>query len=72
MVTTILTLSAIRADALALVQKGSLSRNQPIHALSRFYSDREWLMVERELELNQYCLGDRISDLLGGEEWTWD
>jgi hypothetical protein len=72
MVTTILTLSAIREDVLNLVKKGSLSRSQPIHALSRFYSDREWLMVEQELELNQYCLGDRIGDLLGREEWTCD
>lgn len=72
MVTTILTLRAIREDTLALVAKGSLNRDQPIHALSRFYSDREWLMVEGELEANQYLLGDRISDLVGREEWTWD
>ncbi len=72
MVTKILSISAIREETLNLMAKGSLSRNQPIHTLSRFYSDREWSLIEQELEINQYRLGDRISDLVGREEWTWD
>ncbi|PLS68720.1 MAG: DUF4327 domain-containing protein [Cyanobacteria bacterium M5B4] len=72
MVTTTLSIHAIREETLDLVAKGSLRRDQPIYALSRFYTHREWLMIEQELELNQYLLRDRISDLVGREEWTWD
>lgn len=66
------TIGAIRDEARHLVESGSLSRQQPIHALCRFFPDREWCSVERELELNQFLLRDRISDLVTNEEWSND
>ncbi|MFN3361011.1 MAG: DUF4327 family protein [Pseudanabaenaceae cyanobacterium] len=72
MATKILTIDAIREDALQLMAKGLIRRNQPIHVLSKFYPDREWLMIEKELEINQYLLRDRVADLVGREEWSWD
>ncbi|MCS6959948.1 MAG: DUF4327 family protein [Pseudanabaenaceae cyanobacterium SKYGB_i_bin29] len=72
MATKTLTIDAIREEVLRLIAKGLVTRNQPIHVLSKFYPDREWLMIEKELEINQYLLRDRISDLVGREEWSWD
>lgn len=65
-------IDAIRDEARHLVENGSLNRQQPIHALCRFFPDREWCCVEQELELNQYLLRDRICDLVSKEDWFND
>ncbi len=65
-------IGAIRDEARHLIENGSLRRQQPIHALCKFFPDREWVGVEQELEINQYLLRDRISDLVTNEDWTND
>jgi hypothetical protein len=66
------TIALIKDEARSLVEHGRLSRHQPIHALCRFFPDREWVIIERELELNQYLLRDQICDLVGSEYWSND
>ncbi|CAN1210024.1 DUF4327 domain-containing protein [Tumidithrix helvetica PCC 7403] len=65
-------IGAIRDEARHLVESGSLNRHQPIHALCRFYPDREWCQIEQELEMNQFLLRDRICDLVSQEDWSCD
>ncbi len=66
------TIDAIRDEARHLVECGTLSRHQPIHMLCRFFPDREWCSVERELERHQYLLRDPICDLVNKEDWSYD
>ena len=47
-------LDVIRHEARQLVEKGIISRQQPIYPLCRYIPATEWLEVERELELNEY------------------
>ncbi|MFB2938688.1 DUF4327 family protein [Aerosakkonemataceae cyanobacterium BLCC-F154] len=73
MITTIrYDINLIQEEARELVRKGTVSRNQPIYTLCQFIPVREWVYVERELELNGYLLRDRIIDLLGREDWSED
>ncbi|XGV98256.1 MAG: DUF4327 family protein [Leptolyngbya sp. BL-A-14] len=65
-------LEVIREEARRLVCKGALERMQPIYALCQFFPMREWEYVERELERNDFLLGDPIVDLLGREDWCED
>jgi hypothetical protein len=66
------TIGAIRDEARQLITNGHLRRQQPIHALCKFFSDREWMGIEHELEINQYLLRDRLCELLSHEDWTND
>ncbi len=65
-------IGAIRDEARELVERGSLDRHQCLLSLSKFFPEREWESVERELELNQYLLRDCIFDLVTNEEWATD
>jgi hypothetical protein len=65
-------IEVIKEEARRLVRKGVLQRQQPIYTLCKYFSDREWSYFERELEINEYLLRDRIIDLLGCEEWRED
>lgn len=65
-------IDAIRDEARHLVERGSLDRHQCLHALCKFYPEREWDSVERELEQNQFLLRDRIFDLVSKEDWAND
>ena len=65
-------LDVIRHEARQLVEKGIISRQQPIYTLCRYIPASEWLEVERELELNEFLLRDRIIDLLAQETWSED
>ncbi|MBE9179786.1 DUF4327 family protein [Oculatella sp. LEGE 06141] len=65
-------LSLIQDEARQLVQKGVVSRQQPIYSLCKFIPAREWAMIEVELERSDYLLRDRIGDLLGREDWEND
>ena len=65
-------ISAIQDEARHLIDSGRLTRSQPIHNLCRFFRDREWGQIERELEDNQYLLRDRICDLVSRECWQND
>lgn len=66
------TLDVIQEEARRLVDKGVVSRQQPIYTLCQFIPAREWAWVECELEKNNYLLRDRIGDLMGYEEWQND
>ena len=65
-------LDIIRDEALELVQKGVLSRQQPIYTLCQYIPAREWSCVEVELEECNFLLRDRIGDLIGSEKWDND
>lgn len=65
-------LDVIQEEARRLVQKGVVSRQQPIYTLCQYIPAREWAWVECELEKNNYLLRDRIGDLMGREEWEND
>ena len=65
-------LSVIQDEARELVQRGEISRQQPIYVLCKYIPAREWSYVELELENNEYLLRDRIGDLLGREKWEND
>ncbi len=67
-----LSIGAICDEARHLVETGSVNRQQPIHSLCKYFADREWGSVEHELELNQFLLRDRISDLMSKEDWSND
>lgn len=65
-------LDVIQDEARQLVQKGVVSRNQPIYTLCQFIPPRDWVCIECELERCNFLLRDRIGDLLGKEEWDND
>lgn len=62
----------IKDEARQLVQKGVISRTQPIYVLCQYIPAREWACVECVLEDNDFLLRDRIADLLGREDWEND
>ncbi|MDX2244663.1 MAG: DUF4327 family protein [Leptolyngbyaceae cyanobacterium bins.302] len=65
-------LDVIQDEARQLVQKGLISRQQPIYILCQYIPAREWACIEGELERCDFLLRDRIGDLLGREEWEND
>ena len=65
-------LDLIKDEARQLVQKGLISRQQPIYTLCQYIPGREWFCVECELERNDFLLRDRIIDLLDNENWDED
>ncbi|MBW4654180.1 MAG: DUF4327 family protein [Kaiparowitsia implicata GSE-PSE-MK54-09C] len=65
-------MNVLQDEARQLVQKGVVSRNQPIYVLCKYIPAREWACVECELEQFDFLLRDRIGDLLGREEWDND
>jgi hypothetical protein len=65
-------LDIIRDEARQLVNKGVISRQQPIYTLCQYIPARDWICVEEELEDSDYLLRDRIGDLIGCEKWEND
>lgn len=65
-------MDVIREEARQLVQKGVVSRQQPIYSLCQYIPAREWVCIEDELENSDFLLRDRIADLIGREEWEND
>ncbi len=65
-------MDVIREEARQLVQKGVISRQQPIYTLCQYIPAREWVCIEGELEKSDFLLRDRIADLIGREEWEND
>ncbi|MBD0335958.1 MAG: DUF4327 family protein [Cyanobacteria bacterium Co-bin13] len=66
------TLDTLRDEAHQLVEKGILSRQQPIFSLCSHIPAREWPYLESELERHDFLLRDRIVDLIGNESWSED
>lgn len=62
----------IQDEARQLVEKGIVSRHQPIYVLCQYIPPREWVCVECELERCDYLLRDQIGDLIAAEEWEND
>jgi uncharacterized protein YqgQ len=66
------TLEMIKDEIKALVEKGLVSRRQPIYSLAQYIPAREWLNIEKQLEQGDFLLRDRIADLLSSERWDND
>ena len=62
----------IKDEVRQLVDKGQVSRHQPIYVLCQFIPAREWVCVECELERCDYLLRDQIGDLIPSERWEDD
>ncbi|MEO0458687.1 MAG: DUF4327 family protein [Cyanobacteria bacterium P01_A01_bin.114] len=65
-------IGSIQAEARELVHQGVVNRQQPIYTLCKYIPAREWTWVEGQLEENGFLLRDRISDLMGREDWDND
>ncbi|AFZ53544.1 DUF4327 family protein [Cyanobacterium aponinum UTEX 3222] len=65
-------LNFIRDEIRALLEKGCISRHQPLYVLANYVPPREWLNIERQLEEKDFLLRDRICDLLTEEKWDND
>lgn len=65
-------IDVIQEEVRHLVEKGAISRQQPIYVLCQYIPAREWVCVECELERCDFLLRDRIADLIGSEEWDND
>ncbi|AFY38464.1 hypothetical protein Lepto7376_2169 [[Leptolyngbya] sp. PCC 7376] len=65
-------LSQIRGEVQALVERNLVRRNQSLYCLCEFIPPREWNSVESELERCDYLLRDCIGDLLSAEKWEND
>jgi hypothetical protein len=62
----------LKDEARLLVERGTVSRHQPIYVLCQYIPAREWVCVECELERNDYLLRDQIGDLMSCECWEND
>lgn len=62
----------IRDEARQLIEKGTISRQQPIYTLCEYIPAREWVCVECELERCEYLLRDCIGELVAYESWEND
>ncbi|MDJ0599960.1 MAG: DUF4327 family protein [Crocosphaera sp.] len=62
----------IQQEARHLVDRGLITRQQPISILCDYIPAREWIWVEHELEKFEYLLRDRIGDLISSETWSND
>jgi hypothetical protein len=65
-------IEVIKEEALQLVKKRLVSRQQPIYRLCEYIPHRQWVNFELELEKNEFLLRDRIIDLLEHESWEDD
>ena len=62
----------IKDEARQLVEKGAVSRHQPIYILCQYIPAREWVCIECELENCDFLLRDEIGDLIAHEVWEND
>ena len=65
-------LSMLKDEVRQLVDRGTISRHQPIYVLCQYIPPREWVYVECELERSDYLLRDEIGDLISSERWDND
>jgi hypothetical protein len=65
-------IDAIKEEARQLLEKGIVSRQQPLYVLCRYIPAREWVCIECELEKCDYLLRDPIGDLVSYESWDND
>ncbi|VEP12010.1 conserved hypothetical protein [Hyella patelloides LEGE 07179] len=65
-------IDAIKDEARHLIEKGTVSRQQPIYTLCEYIPAREWVCIEYQLERCEYLLRDSIGDLVADETWEND
>jgi hypothetical protein len=65
-------ISAIREEAISLLEIGVIAFDQPLRILFEYLPAREWNKIECELERYDYLLRDRIIDLVGEINWDSD
>ena len=65
-------IDVLQDEARHLVERGIVSRQQPIYVLCEYIPARDWVCVECELESRNFLLRDRIGDLMGSEVWDND
>jgi hypothetical protein len=65
-------ITAIREEAINLVQNRIIALNQPIRILFEYLPAPQWNAIECELERSDYLLRDRIIDLVGKIDWGND
>jgi len=65
-------ISAIREEASNLVEIGAISLDRPLRILYEYLPAQHWNKIERELEIHDYLLRDRIIDLIGSLRWEND
>lgn len=65
-------MTLLKDEARQLVQKGVVSRHQPIYVLCQYIPAREWSGIECVLEKHDFLLRDKVGDLLGREDWDND
>jgi hypothetical protein len=70
--TTHYSIGVIKDEVRQLVEKGTVSRHQPLYVLCEYIPAREWVGVECELERCDYLLRDQIGDLISCENWDSD
>ncbi len=65
-------LDMIQDEVRQLIDRGLVSRYQPIYTLCKHIPAREWVRFENELERYDFLLRDRIGDLMSHENWEND
>ncbi|MDF5734935.1 MULTISPECIES: DUF4327 family protein [unclassified Nostoc] len=65
-------IEVIKEEALQLVKKRLVNRQQPIYTICKYIPHSDWVNFELELEKNEFLLRDRIIDLLNHESWEDD
>lgn len=65
-------LGMIQDEVRQLIDRGLVSRYQPIYTLCKHIPAREWMRFETELERYDFLLRDRIGDLMCQECWDND
>lgn len=69
---TTYTIDMIRADVRYFVERKIVNRHQSISSLIPLIPLRERANFERQLELHEFLLRDRIGDLIAAETWSND
>ena len=65
-------IDTIKDEARNLIEKGTISRQQPIYTLCQYIPAREWVFIECELERCEYLLRDSVGELVAYENWKDD
>ncbi len=65
-------LDMIKDEAREMLNKGLISRHQPIYRLCCHFPAQDWDYIECELERHDFLLRDQICDLFSCEEWSED
>jgi hypothetical protein len=65
-------IDTLKEEARQLIERGVISRQQPIYVMCQYIPAREWVKIECELERCDYLLRDPVGDLVSSESWDND